>query len=417
MSDPGTAGRAAAPSPARPSVLRVSFATPAALRAEYERNLVHGAIFLATEKPLDTGHPVQVMFDLTFCDGTFVISGHVVSVVLPALAKTGATPGMSVQFLESPADLKHRLEEAAGVSMVEGAADDTVERRRAERFRTRANVQIVSADRRFPAEMLDVSYNGMLAMLPGVDLPVGTALRALIDHPRSSAQLDLAGSVVNQARCDSGYMALGVQFEYSADEIDEVMAFIDDVRGFHHAQRLATVTGELSENTLDVVIETFSTISEEGTLNLTTDAETGRIAYREGQLLYALTGLVSGVKALSRMFLWTQGRFDFDPVVEPLDRNEPPRPLQSAVLEAAVQRDEISRLDLKEFQMETTFRVDEERASAASAELDELSREIVEHAGLGFPISAILDVMSESDAAIYTVLVALRDRGILAVES
>jgi Tfp pilus assembly protein PilZ len=417
MSDPGTAGRATAPSPARPSVLRVSFATPAALRTEYERNLVHGAIFLATEKPLDNGHPVQVMFDLNFCDGTFVASGHVVSVVLPALATTGATPGMSVQFLESPADLRHRLEDTAGISMVEGAATDDRERRCAERFRTNTNVQIVSADRHFPAEMLDVSYNGMLAMLPGVDLPVGTELRALIDHPRSDAQLDLPGSVVNQARCDSGYMALGIQFAYGADEIDEVMAFIDDVRGFQHAQRLTTVTGELSENTLDVVIETFSTVSEEGTLNLTTDSETGRIAYKEGQLLYALTGLVSGVKALSRMFLWTQGRFDFDPVVELLDRSEPPRPLQSAVLEAAVQRDEISRLDLKDFQMETTFCVDEARVSAASAEFDELSREIVEHAGLGFPISAILDVMSESDAAIYAAMVALRDRGILAVES
>ncbi len=416
MSDPGTAGRAGAPNSARPSVLRVTFATPAALRAEYERNLVHGAIFLATEKPLDTGHPVQVMFDLTFCDGTLVVSGHVVSTVPPALAQTGATPGMSVQLLESPVALRHRLEDEAGFAMNEGA-NDSRERRQAERFRTCAGVQIVSADRRFPAEMLDVSYNGMLAMLPGVDLPVGTELRALLLHPRSDAQLDLAGSVVNQARCDSGYMALGIQFAYGADEIDEVMAFIDDVRGFHHAQSLATVTGELSENTLDVVIETFSSISEEGTLNLTTDAETGRIAYKDGQLLYALTGLVSGVKALSRMFLWTDGRFDFDPVVEPLDRSEPPRPLQSAVLEAAIQRDEISRLDLKGLGMETTFRVEEGRASAASEELDVLSREIVEHAELGFPISAILDVMSESDAAIYAAMVTLRERGILEVES
>ena len=101
MSDPGTAGRPVDPRPARPSVLRVSFATPAALRAEYERNLVHGAIFLATEKPLDTDHPVQVMFDLTFCDGTFVVS----------VADTG--PGISAADQKNIMDEFHQADDSS----------------------------------------------------------------------------------------------------------------------------------------------------------------------------------------------------------------------------------------------------------------------------------------------------------------
>jgi len=48
--------------------------------------------------------------------------------------------------------------------------------------------------------------------------------------------------------------------------------------------------------------------------------------------------------------------------------------------------------------------------------LDELGRELAENAGLGFPLGALIDILTASDARIYKALAELIEAGVLRVE-
>jgi hypothetical protein len=240
-------------------------------------------------------------------------------------------------------------------------------------------------------------------------------VRVHLTQPRTSASVTFDGRVANQTRCDHGVMALGIQFQYALDRVDEVTRFIDDLRSFHHAKTLAGVAGSLGVTRLEDVLETFSRISSAGTLAIRCGDEEGRIGYEEGQILYARTGLVSGAKALGRMFAWRGARFEFQPGIEPLDPESTVMPLQSAVLAAALERDEIDRLDLGSLGSDDVFGVDEERLAQLEGDLDALQQELAENAAMGFPLGAILDILQQGDAAVYKAIVDLVESGVLVV--
>jgi hypothetical protein len=91
-------------------------------------------------------------------------------------------------------------------------------------------------------------------------------------------------------------------------------------------------------------------------------------------------------------------------------------PLESAILAAAVQRDELARLDLQALDSDMTFLVDEARLDVVEATLDDMGREIMENSRMGFPLGAMLDMLPASDALIYKTLTELIEAGILRVE-
>jgi hypothetical protein len=208
-------------------------------------------------------------------------------------------------------------------------------------------------------------------------------------------------------------MALGIQFLYAVDRIDEVRHFIDDLRGFHRARELASATGSLSETPLEAVLETFAAVSNEGTLTLSRKDDEGKVAYRDGQILYAMTGLVSGPKALGRMFTWTDAQFEFRPELMLIEYEPAPLALQPAILAATLERDEVARLSLDNLGPDAVFSVDDERFAAVKSDLDPLRLEIAENARMGFPLGAILDILTISDAAILTALADLIEAGIV----
>jgi len=412
----GVNGGAGAAERSDPTHLCVEYATPEALQAAFARDLSSGAVFVPTVEWLPPGAQVHVSFELPFRGARVELSGQVVAVLPAHMARAGAEPGVSIQLGSAPAELRQRFEAASGIELHEIDARPLEFRRVEPRYPVRTHVQIEARGRRFAAETGDVSYNGMLVLLPGLDLGVETDVRLQIQHPRSGEKLEIEGRIANQTRCDHGLMVAGIQFRYGLERVDEVSHFVDDLRSFHHARTLATISGSLADTPLEAVLETFSSTSNAGTLRLRRDSEEGKIAYQDGEILYATTGLVSGAKALGRLFTWRDAQFEFKPELEPMNDASTRLPLASAILAAAVQRDELARLDLSDLDPEVTFRVHAERLTALEPTLAEIAREIAENAAMGFPLAALLDMLPASDALIYRTLAELIDAGVLAVE-
>jgi Tfp pilus assembly protein PilZ len=396
--------------------LGVVYETSEALQSAFTRDLSSCALFVPTREPLSPGDLVRVCLDLRFRAERLELDGEVVASLPVHLARAGAEPGVSIQLALSPSELRERLEAVGAVELHELDVRPAEFSRSEPRYPVRTPVQIEANGRRFTAETGDVSYNGMLVLLPGIDLGVGTHVNATIEHPRSGEKLELGGRIANQTRCDHGLMVLGIQFRYELERIDEVSHFVDNLRSFHHARTLATITGSLVDTPLEAVLETFSSASNAGTLRITRGDSLGKIAYHDGEILYATTGLVSGAKALGRLFTWTDALFEFKPEVEPMDDASGRLPLASAILAAAVQRDELARLELGDLDPDVTFTMHADRLTALEPILDALSHEVAEHAAMGFPLGALLDMLSASDALIYKRLAELIDAGVLAAQ-
>ncbi|HXV37450.1 MAG TPA: DUF4388 domain-containing protein, partial [Myxococcota bacterium] len=181
----------------------------------------------------------------------------------------------------------------------------------------------------------------------------------------------------------------------------------------HHARKLAAISGSLAETPLETVLETFSSVSSSGTFRLTRGDERGKIVYQDGEILYVTIGLLSGAKALDRLFTWSDAQFEFRPEVEPMDGMRGRLPLTPAVLAAVVARDELRQLELADFDLDATFTLDEARLDAIASALDAVSAEIVENARMGFPLGALLDMLTCSDARILKSVADLIEAGVL----
>jgi hypothetical protein len=91
-------------------------------------------------------------------------------------------------------------------------------------------------------------------------------------------------------------------------------------------------------------------------------------------------------------------------------------PLAPAVLAAVVARDELAQLDIGGFDPNVMFSVDAERLAIVASTLDDIGREVAEHARMGFPLSAMLDMLASSDARIYKTVSELIEAGALRIE-
>ncbi len=399
----------------RPVGLSVDYPTREDFEGAFARELFGGAVFIPTVNRLSAGQRVRVTFALLFCEARFDLEGEVVASLPAPVATAGAAPGVSVQFHEPPAELREHIERMSGIQLGEAPAPNADFPRAEPRFPARAPVLLGIDGRAVSAEMADVSYNGMLVMLPALDIDDVKDLRVSIEHPRTGARIQLKSRIANQTRCDNGVMVVGLQFTYDFDRADEVARFVDELRSFHHARALATISGSLADTPLESVLETFAGISNSGTLRLMCGDERGKIVYQEGEILYVTIGLLSGTKALDRLFTWGDAQFEFRPEVEPMDGVSGRLPLAPAVLSAVVARDELAHLDLSGFETNAMFSVDADRLEAVRSTLDEIGLEIAENARMGFPLSAMLDMLSCSDARIYKTLTEMIEAGILSI--
>lgn len=396
--------------------LSIDYLTREEFQAACARELFSGAVFVPDVDRLPDGQRVRVAFDLLFSEARFELEGEVVASLPAPIATAGAAPGVSVQFDAPPAELRAQIERVSQIQLGEAPPAHAEFPRAEPRYSAQAPVLLGIDGCAISAEMADVSYNGMLVMLPAVDLDDATEIRVAIEHPRSRARIQLKSRIANQTRCNGGVMVLGLQFSYGIDRADEVARFVDDLRSFHHARKLATVSGSLAETPLETVLETFAGISNSGTLRLSRGDERGKIVYQEGEILYVTIGLLSGTKALDRLFTWSDAQFEFRPEVEPMDGVGGRLPLTPAVISAVVARDELLHLDLGGFDLNATFAVNAERLAAVASTLDEIGLEIAENARMGFPLGAMLDMLGCSDARIYKTVTELIEAGALRIE-
>lgn len=395
------------------SLLQVGYRSAGELETEFEESLRHGALFVPSEAEWELGQSVSVRLALAFCDREVELSGRIAALRPPGMARTGAVPGVSVQLRTPIAALRTALEEATGRSLSASDPGPRDERRESPRGPAHGIAMLAVGSSRFPAEILNVSYGGMLALLHGLDLGPGSEADAILRHPQTEQEISVPSRVVSQARCDHGKVAVGIQFQYPARRIDEVMAFIDDLKSLQHAKRLAQISGSLADAPLEDVIETMAGASSEGTLRISRDDEEGVLVHRDGEILHAATGLVSGMKAVSRLLLWRDGRFAYQAAVDSFETAEAPLPIEAALLAAAVNRDEAVRHGIDEFDPDDVFRVDTKLLDQLGPELDEVHLDIAEHVRMGFPLGAILDILIQGDGVIYKALAELFDSGVV----
>lgn len=393
--------------------LRLVYSSAEELEKAFAESLSHAAIFVPSEAEWEPGQAVCLSMDLRFCEREVEVQGQVAAVRPPGMARTGAVPGVSLQLGTPVAEIRTALEQATGLSLgtAEPAAGD--ERRESPRGPAHGTATLAVGSSQFPAEIVNVSYGGILALLHGLDLGLGSAATATLTHPHREEEISVESRVISQTLCDHGKMAVGFQFQYPARRIEEVMAFIDDLQSLQRAKTLAQVSGSLADSPLEDVIETLMGASSEGTLRVSRGDEEGIVIHRDGEILHAATGLVSGMKAVSRLLLWREGRFAFQAAIDPFETAEEPLPIEAALVAAAVNRDEAVRHGVASFDPDDTFRLDEGLMDQLATQLDEVQLEIAEHVCMDFPLGAILDILIHGDGVIYKALAELLDSGVI----
>lgn len=395
------------------SPLQIRFESAEAFRDEFHRNLGHGALFLPTLCAYSPSDRVEIQLDLAFCRASIALPCEVVAAVDERLAAVGdATPGVSVRVIEQPAELRRRLEAATGMQLGDRRQATQHERRRAVRVRSDSDVLIETPNGDYAGTTANVCFTGVLALIPVTAIPAGTAVRVHLSNPLVELALTVDGKIVHTRRCDGGVTAHGIQLRYPAERIDEVMAFIEFLQSFDRARRLAVVSGEIDRGGLGPILDLFVSTAPAGTLTVSNREQEGKIVFSENYILRSTLGMVTGMKALSRMFRWQSGRFEFHHELQLAGSEPDPQPVDAAMMIASVQLDEMARF-ADAFPLNESFRVSPERASAARGGLTEIEVEVLECAAEGFAVGAIADVISAPDSEIYKALAVLLDRGIL----
>jgi Tfp pilus assembly protein PilZ len=397
-----------------PPQILVRFESLEGFRDEFHQNIARGALFVPTVDPFAPHQTVDVTLDLAFCDKTLSLSGEVIVVVDPALAKVGATtPGISLRLTESVSALRERLEDLTGLDLAQPAPAHLADRRRAPRTDSDADIVISTPDGDFSGATANICYTGVLALIPMASIPIGTVVRVHLANPTVELDLTVDGKIVHRRRCDGGVTAHGIQLHYPADRIDEVMAFIEFLQSFDRARRLAIVSGEIDDSGLGAVLDMFVNTAPAGTLSVSRGEDEGKIVFSEHYILRCTVGMVSGMKALARLVRWTEGRFEFHHDLQLSGEPDDPKPFDAAMMVAAIQADELARIGFDPSATSDAVRIDPDAKKKHYESLTDLEREVLECAAEGFSVGAISDVVTAPDADIYKALVVLLDLGVI----
>jgi Tfp pilus assembly protein PilZ len=398
--------------------LLVRFESPEGFRDEFHQNIARGALFIPTVEPFTPHQTVDVALDLAFCGEGLSLSGEVIVVVDPALAKVGGTTaGISLRLTEAVPELRKRLEDLTGLDLTQSAPARPVDRRRSPRSDSDADIVVSTPDGDFSGATANLCYTGVLALIPMTSIPIGTVVRVHLANPTVELDLTVDGKIVHRRRCDGGVTAHGIQLHYPADRIDEVMAFIEFLQSFDRARRLAVVSGGIDESGLGAVLDMFVNTAPSGTLSVSRGEDEGKIAFSENYILRCTVGMVSGMKALARMVRWTEGRFEFHHDLQLSGEPDDPQPFDAAMMVASIQADELARIGFDASATSDSFRIDPEARKAHWESLTDLEREVLECAADGFSVGAISDMITAPDADIYKALVVLLDLGAIERQS
>ncbi|MEM9175891.1 MAG: PilZ domain-containing protein [Myxococcota bacterium] len=428
--------------------LTVRFASPDALRDEFEKNIANRGVFVETDVVFDVRQSITVEIVLDYLPGAdprseatpaLALEGEVVHVVPPEMAASGAKPGVAVQFEANAAALRARFEPLLGQAAAEAAAPDVdnegQRRRGAKRGAVRVPVRVMPMSRPpFEATSRDLSATGILLSMRGDALPIGEIVRVCLWHPSGTPSIEVDGKVVRQVPNKKGRIAaVAVAFDRNQVADPTIKGVLEALREAGHRSRLGGISGSLSDLGLANMLQMFGASAPQGTLVVERDGEQGWIAFSEEQLIAAELGALSGRDALIAMLRWGEGNFQFEATVDEglVARTEHPTPLNGAVLDAVCALDEESDAEPSDAELDaafggdagpvatipieddTKFEIDFEQEEVSRSSLDKTEDAILELARAGMSVAQFCDVIPEEADAVRGSVLGLVEMGVL----
>jgi Tfp pilus assembly protein PilZ len=394
-------------------VLEVCFDRAETFEEEYATNLVNGGIFVATDEAFQLRDRVQVDLNLGFCCERITLEGEIVHQIPRELEQAGATPGVAVQFDEPVSELRKRLGLLAGPgARLQPCAEDAG-RRTAPRMDARVSVRIDATGATLQGHTRNLSRTGVLVSMSGHGVPVGQPVRLDLEHPTTGERMEIGGVVVRDVKTGGDVTALGIHFETSDGHRDEIERFIEHVQNAEHTRRLGGINGPIDELGVYGVIQMFGSTARAGTIVFKRSEDEAVVGFEAGMLRYVQLGAATGMKGLVRLVGWEEGRFEFHARLDPIERSDAPLPLDAALLEAARQLDEESRVDRSRFAPGARPRVGDAQPAETLSKVGEAVMDLVR---AGFTVQRIVDVIPESDPEIYRAFADLADAGLIVFE-
>jgi len=427
--------------------LTVRFASPEALRDEFEKNIANRGVFVETAAEFEVRRPVLVEIVLDYLPGAkpdsepapaLTLEGEVVHVVPAELAASGAKPGVAVQFEANATVLRERFEPLLGQEAAESAAPDVDSqepgRRSAKRGAVRVPVRVMPMSRPpFEATSRDLSATGILLSMKGDVLPIGEIVRICLWHPSGVPSIEIDGKVVRQVPNKKGRIAaVAVAFDRNQVADPTINGVLEALREAGHRSRLGGISGSLKDLGLANMLQMFGSSAPRGTLVVEHEGEQGWIAFAENQLLAVELGAQTGKEALVSMLAWGDGLFEFEATVdEALLASAEPRPLGAAVLDAVCTLDEaeqevsdaglhaafgpdgagaVATIPVEDT---TKFEIDFEQAELSRGSLDKTEDAVLELARAGMSVVQFCDVIPESPESIRASVMGLVEMGVL----
>ncbi len=398
----------------RRQVLCMTFSDAEQFRREYTANLDNGGVFIETTESLSLRETVEVRLELAGVAQTISVPGEVVHIVPPEMASAGGKPGAAIQFGCSKSALRKMLEPfASQCESLDSKPADSGQRRSA-RVPAQVAVRIEAAGETIVGHTRNLSQTGVLVSVPGQGYPAGEQVRVTLSHPLTEKSLSVGAVVVRVVATVGGVVALAIEFDPVGSEREKLHRFIHELQSAEHARRLGGIYGSIDEVGVSNLLQMFGKTSRLGTLTLAHGEQQAVLGFEDGLIRCAQLGPVSGLKALSRILLWTEGSFEFHARLEPIESPGAPLPFDAAMLDSTHQIDELYRLDLDAFPPEARLRLVSGRDSDDDA-TERVEQAVLDLARAGFSIQRILDVIPDPDPEILKAISALVDLGAIRV--
>jgi Tfp pilus assembly protein PilZ len=391
----------------------VVYADAEAFAQDYAANLANGGVFVPTEADYEAREIVEVRLRLAWCDREIDLEGEVVHIVPREMIEMGGEPGVAVQFLESPAQVRDRLA-PLGADPEGSSSAPLDDLRHAPRKRVRVAARIDSGAGSVWGRTRNLSRTGVLVGIEEGEIPVGERVRVVMRHPATDDELEIAGVVVRHIETEGRTSALAIHFDPQTADRETVERFVEDVQGAEHTRRLGGISGPIAELGPQSIVQMFSQTSPQGSIVLRNGEDEGVISFRGGELVLARLGSVSGMKAMVRMLTWVDGTFEFYSTVEESSVGDEPFSLQAAVFDAMRQIDESERLDLgRSFPLQARLVAVRDAALEAADDRTKVESALLDLAHAGFTVQRALEVIPEPDPEIFRALRSLIDQGAL----
>jgi Tfp pilus assembly protein PilZ len=393
-------------------VLGVEYESAEGFTRDYRANLSSGGVFVATKDRFEPREIVLVRLGLAWCGREIDLEGEIVHIVPAELAGVGGLPGVAVQFLASPIDLRDRLAPLC-VDIGPPPAPSADEERRAPRKSVRVPARIDCERGTIHGRTRNLSHSGVLIGISEGSVELGESVRVAIRHPASKEELEVEGVVVRQVKSGGRVSAVAVHFEPSDARRPTVERFVEAIQSAENTRQLGGITGPIAELGPQSIVQMFASTAPRGTILLRRGEEEGLICF-EGSLMRTVRlGSATGMKALVRILSWKEGSFEFHGDVEDMEHPDPPFPLEAAVFDAVRQIDERGR-DGGSFPLQARL-VAVHRGEAGSFDgvMSKLEEALLDLAHAGFTVQRALEVIPEPDPEIFRALQSLIDGGMI----